>query len=84
MVQSQHSIGVGLRNEFWNELSAVVIQMHVSNYEEVTLEFMVFFTFEQSWSDEKQFQLLQLIQFEDSDLVIWILAGAEASPPEFG
>ena len=46
MVEAKYSVGVGLGDYFGNEGSLVVIEVHVSNEEEIAFKLMVLFALE--------------------------------------
>ena len=53
VIQSQDTIRVSLCNESSEEGGLSFVKMQISNDEKVTLKLVVFFTFEQIWSNEE-------------------------------
>lgn len=84
VVQSEYSIGVGLGDDLGDEGVLCVIEVHVADEKEVALEFVVLLALEERRRDEEQLQLLQLVQFQHSHLLLGFLVGAEEAPLQFG
>jgi len=53
VIKPQHSVWVCFGDKFLQELRMSVVKMHISYNEQVTFEFVVFFTLEETWSDKQ-------------------------------
>lgn len=61
-----------------------MIEMHVSDQQQIALELMILLTLEQRRRNEQQLQLLQFIQLQHPDLIFGFLVGTQESPSQLG
>lgn len=84
VVEAEHAIWVCLGDDPGDKRGLVVIEMHVSDQQQIALELVVLLALEERRRDEQQLQLLELVQLKHSHLVLGLLVGAQEPPSQLG
>ena len=76
MVETEDTIGISFSDEFSDSLGLIVVEMHITDNQQITLELMVLLALKQTGSDKQQLEFFEFVELKHSDFIIGILIGA--------